>query len=246
MGAEDRSVAEPLPHDLRACYRWPMAFPKQLLADHEKVVFDIKPHWIAVVPSGLWTVVAILAAFFGYRAAGDIFDGEGNTPENIFLLVVLVAWIYFAVVPFLRWRFTMFVLTSDRLITRSGILSKHSKEIPLERINDVAFSQTVLERMVGAGDLFVESAGERGQTRISDVRKPEQMQLMIYKESEENSNRMMRGGADATPPPAASEVNTAKSENIVEQIEALGRLKHQGVLSEAEFQAKKEELLKRM
>ncbi len=220
-----------------------MAFPKQLLADHEKVVFDIKPHWIAVVPSALWTIVAIVAGIFGYRAVGDIFD-KSTTPEKVFLIIILVAWIYLALVPFLRWRFTMFVLTSDRLITRSGILSKHSKEIPLERINDVAFSQTVLERIVGAGDLFVESAGERGQTRISDVRKPEQMQLMIYKESEENSNRMMRGGGAAPPP--ASEVNTAKSETVVEQIEALGRLKQQGVLSEAEFQAKKEELLKRM
>lgn len=220
-----------------------MAFPKQLLADHEKVVFDIKPHWIAVVPSAIWTVVAIVAGIFGYRAVGDIFD-KSTTPEKVFLLIILAGWFYLAVLPFLKWRFTMFVLTSDRLITRSGILSKHSKEIPLERINDVAFSQTVLERIVGAGDLFIESAGERGQTRISDVRKPEQMQLMIYKESEENSNRMMRGGG-ATPPPA-SEVNTAKSENIIEQIEALGRLKQQGVLSEAEFQAKKEELLKRM
>lgn len=220
-----------------------MAFPKQLLADHEKVVFDIKPHWIAVVPSALWTVVAIVAGIFGYRAVGDIFD-KSTTPEKVFLLIILAGWFYLAVVPFLKWRFTMFVLTSDRLITRSGILSKHSKEIPLERINDVAFSQTVLERMVGAGDLFIESAGERGQTRISDVRKPEQMQLMIYKESEENSNRMMRGGTNAPPP--ASDVNTAKGENIVEQIEALGRLRQQGVLSEAEFQAKKEELLKRM
>lgn len=220
-----------------------MAFPKQLLADHEKVVFDIKPHWIAVVPSALWTIVAIVAGIFGYRAVGDIFD-KSPTPEKVFLLIILVGWLYLALVPFLRWRFTMFVLTSDRLITRTGILSKHSKEIPLERINDVAFSQTVLERMVGAGDLFVESAGERGQTRISDVRKPEQMQLMIYKESEENSNRMMRGGAGG--PPQASDVSPVKSESVVEQIEALGRLKQQGVLSEAEFQAKKEELLKRM
>lgn len=231
----------------RGCYRGLMAFPKQLLADHEKVVFDIKPHWIAVVPSALWTVVAIVAGIFGYRAVGDIFD-KSTTPEKVFLLIILAGWFYLAVVPFLKWRFTMFVLTSDRLITRSGILSKHSKEIPLERINDVAFSQSILERMVGAGDLFIESAGERGQTRISAVRKPERMQLMIYKESEENSNRMMRGGggAGAGAPPPASEVSTAKSENVVEQIEALGRLRQQGVLSEAEFQAKKEELLKRM
>src|ERR671915_1500639 len=84
-------------------------------------------------------------------------------------------------------------LIFDRLITRSGIIAKHSKEIPLERINDVAFTQTVLERVLGAGDLMVESAGERGQTRIENVRKPEQVQLMIYKETEANSTRLGAG-----------------------------------------------------
>jgi uncharacterized membrane protein YdbT with pleckstrin-like domain len=156
--------------------------------------------------------------------------------QNVVAVVVLIAWVGLALVPFLRWRFTMFVLTSDRLITRSGVLAKHSKEIPLERINDVAFSQSVLERALGAGDLMIESAGERGQTVISNVRKPEEMQLLIYKESEENSNRMFRGGADPARP----------GDSVVEQIEALGRLKEQGVLSAAEFEAKKKELLDRL
>jgi uncharacterized membrane protein YdbT with pleckstrin-like domain len=128
----------------------------------------------------------------------------------------------------------MFVLTSDRLITRSGIIAKHSKEIPLERINDVSFNQTVVERALGAGDLLVESAGERGQTRISNVRKPEQVQLMIYKETEANNNRMMR------PPDARREWS------VPEQIEALARLKEQGVLSDLEFEEKKRDLLNRM
>jgi uncharacterized membrane protein YdbT with pleckstrin-like domain len=211
-----------------------MPFPRQLLADHEEVVFDLKPHWVAVIPSVLWTIAGLIVLFGGYWAAEQIFEKDPGGAKAVVGAVVTIAWIFLAVVPFLRWRFTLFVLTTDRLITRSGIIAKHSKEIPLERVNDVTFSQSILERIVGAGDLLVESAGERGQTKIGNVRKPEEVQLMIYKEIEKNNERMMRPGAAAAGTP------------IPEQIQALARLKEQGVLTEAEFEAKKQELLKRL
>lgn len=208
-----------------------MPFPRKLLADHEKLVFDLRPHWIALGPPVLWTIVIGAAMFISYNLT------ESSAAENAIVIVALVLWLFLAVLPFLRWRFTNFVLTSDRLITRKGIVAKQSKEIPLERINDVAFSQSVVERIIGAGDLLIESAGERGQERISNVRSPEQVQLMIYKEAEENNIRMMRPEAGAAPKSEAS---------IPEQIEALARLKDQGVISETEFESKKQELLNRM
>lgn len=208
-------------------------FPRQLLAAHEEIRFELSPHWLALVVPTLWTLVSFVILFIGSRVANDkSWETGGN---QIFAVIAAVVFIGLAVTPFLRWKFTMFVLTSDRLITRTGMIAKHSKEIPLERINDVAFNQSVLERIVGAGDLLIESAGERGQEVISNVRQPEQVQLKIYKEAEENSNRMMRGGAPA-----------AHSPSIPEQIEALARLKEQGVLTDDEFNAKKQDLLKRL
>ena len=211
-----------------------MAFPKNLLAEHETLVFDLKPHWIAVVPSALWTLAAVLIFIVGSRLANGR-SVEGGV-QLVLGIVALLMFVSLAVIPFLRWQFTMFVLTSDRLITRQGGIAKHSKEIPLERINDVTFSQSVIERALGAGDLILESAGERGQTIISNVRKPEQVQLVIYKETEDNNLRMMR--------PEASGGPTAAS--VPEQIQALARLKDQGVLTEAEFEQKKRDLLDRM
>ncbi|MGH2756525.1 MAG: PH domain-containing protein [Actinomycetota bacterium] len=204
-----------------------MGFPKALLADHERLVLETRPHWIALVLPAFWTVVAV--------AAMILIPWDG-TAGLVTKSIVLAGWLLLAILPFLQWRFTFFVLTSDRLITRRGVIAKSSKEIPLERINDVSFNQSIFERMVGAGDLLIESAGERGQERITDVRHPEQMQLTIYKEAEENSNRMMRGGAE----PAR------QSPDIPEQIAALARLKDQGVLSETEFEAKKQDLLRRL
>lgn len=213
-----------------------MGFPRDLLADHEKVVFELRPHWVALIPSVLWTFALGAGLFLGYAAADAIFDKNPETAKSVIGGLMTLGWLMLAIIPALRWYFTYFVLTSDRLITRNGIIAKHSREIPLERINDVAFSQSVIERVLGAGDLLVESAGERGQTRIENVRKPEQVQLMIYKETEENNNRMMRPG------PAAQPAATS----IPEQIAALARLHEQGVLSAAEFESKKQELLKRI
>ena len=212
-----------------------MGFPRALMADHEKMILELRPHWIALLPSVLWTLAAGVALFLGYAAADAIVDDDPSTAKSIVGGAVTLAWLFLALLPALRWYFTLFVLTSDRLITRQGIIAKSSREIPLERINDVTFNQSVLDRVLGAGDLLVESAGERGQTLIENVRKPEQVQLMIYKETEDNNNRMMRPG---TPQNAAP--------SIPEQIEALARLKDQGVLSEMEFETKKQELLKRL
>ena len=210
-----------------------MAFPKNLLADHEKLIFDLKPHWVAMIPALLWLLVGIGLWVLGYQVADSQLD-EPGLAQNVIAITMLTLILYFSVFPFLRWQFTRFVLTTDRLITRSGVVAKHSREIPLERINDVTFTQSVVERFLGAGDLLIESAGERGQSRISNVRKPEDIQLLIYKTTEDNNNRMMR------PDPAPS------APDIPSQIEALARLKESGTISETEFETKKQELLKRL
>ena len=202
-----------------------MGFPRELLADHEEIVFDLKPHWVAVVPSVFWTLVAIVAVVVSFVFLN-------GTLALVALGVAILGWLFVAVPPFVKWQFTHFVLTTDRLITRHGVIAKNSKEIPLERINDVAFSQGILDRVLGAGDLLIESAGERGQSRISHVRNPERIQLMIYQETEKNNDRMMQPRSNNT--------------SIPDQIEALARLKEQGVISEGEFEAKKQELLKRL
>lgn len=211
-----------------------MAFPKRLLAEHERLVFDLKPHWVAMVPPALWTLALAALWYGGHRLAGSQLDDAG-TVQLVVAVVALALWVVLALVPFLRWQFTQFVLTSDRLITRRGVVAKSSKEIPLERINDVSFNQTVLERVLGAGDLLLESAGERGQNVISNVRRPEEVQLMIYKEIESNSTRIVTG-----------QHGNVERDSIPEQIEQLARLRDQGALSDAEFEAKKQELLRRL
>ena len=49
-------------------------------------------------------------------------------------------------------------------------------EIPLERVNTMHFNQSVFERITGSGDLVIESGGEDGQQRFTDIRRPDQVQ----------------------------------------------------------------------
>jgi uncharacterized membrane protein YdbT with pleckstrin-like domain len=133
-----------------------------------------------------------------------------------------------------EWRTTHFVLTTDRLIVRSGVLSKQSREIPLERINDLSYHQTLFERLVSAGDLVIESAGERGQDTFSRIPHPERVEQLIYAEIE--SNRQRTSGVHIE----------QQGPSIPNQIAELAKLRDLGVVTDAEFQAKKTELLSRM
>jgi uncharacterized membrane protein YdbT with pleckstrin-like domain len=158
----------------------------------------------------------------------------------------------------LRWATTHFVLTTERLIFRSGVVAKFGREIPLERINDVTFSQSLFERLIGAGDLLLESAGEHGQSRFANIRDPEAVQLEIYRQMEANARR--RAGfattqvhhpaaADPTPTPPSptrDPTRAARAPSPLDDLERLADLRDRGAVTEEEFQRMKRELLDRM
>jgi uncharacterized membrane protein YdbT with pleckstrin-like domain len=208
-----------------------MGFPTRLLADHEKLVLDIRPHWIALAGPVLLTIVIIFGEILAFVYLPDDWPSWTRWAAVGLGLLLFLA---FAVRGVLAWLTSHFVVTSDRLIHRSGWLAKQSMEIPLERVNDVSFHQTVFERVVGAGDLVIESGGEYGQNFFRDIRKPEQVQKTIYEMSEENQNRMMRPAGEP------------EDDSTLGQIERLAALKEKGTISEEEFETQKRRLLGRL
>jgi uncharacterized membrane protein YdbT with pleckstrin-like domain len=147
---------------------------------------------------------------------------------------------------YLRWITTNFVVTSDRLIYRHGVLSKHGIEIPLDRVNTVFFRQSVFERVVGSGDLVIESAGEMGRQAFSNVRHPSAVQNEIYRQIEANENRKFdRVGMSVAAGTATAERGSHDG-SIPDQIRELDELRKQGLVSDEEFARKKQQLLDRM
>ncbi len=202
-----------------------MPFPRRLLTEGEEIILDLRPHWIALLKPVLWTILIGSVTGLVWVMAGPRSDVL-NQVRLAIVIVALVLWTPLAMVPAARWRFTLFVLTNERVITRSGVIAKHSKEIPLETINDVTFGQRIIERMLGAGDLVIESAGESGQNRFTDIRRPEAVQLEIYRAAEARKGLGRPGGP-----------------SLADELSKLADLRDRGVLTEEEFQDRKRKLL---
>ncbi|MCB0997474.1 MAG: PH domain-containing protein [Acidimicrobiales bacterium] len=210
-----------------------MPFPTKLLNNDEEIVLDLRPHWWYLAPASAALAGTVILGVVVLVA--DVWDPV----KWLVGLLVLAALGYF-VQRYVRWAGENFVVTSERVIHRSGVIAKKGIEIPLERINTVFFNQSLFERLLGAGDLGVESAGESGRQNFSNIRKPAGVQQSIYRAMEEVQARDLRkmGEAVAGARPA--------SLSIPEQIEQLDELRRRGVLSDAEFEAKKRDLLDRM
>lgn len=174
-----------------------MGYPKRLLNPDEDVVFDLHPHWKAlVVPTLLAPLIVFVATF----AAGKIPEGS-NQGKLRFAVGVLaaIAFVWFVVAPYVRWYTTHFVLTTRRVLMREGLIARKGRDIPIFRINDVTFEHTVLERILGAGTLVVESAGERGQVTLSDIPHVEDVQRQIYSLIDADDARRRTAGPEADP-----------------------------------------------
>lgn len=197
-----------------------MAYPRKLLNEGERIVLDLHPHWrVFLAPTFLLVVglgavaiaVLVLQAdpMWGYIAA---------IPFGLALLWLVVRWI--------RWRTTHFVVTTERVISRRGVISKDSLYIPLERIDNVASAQSVIERFLGVGDIMVESAGETGRQTFTDIGKPATVERTIYDQSEREQSRDARAGL-----------------SVADELEKLDQLRRRGLITEEEFTAQRARLL---
>jgi uncharacterized membrane protein YdbT with pleckstrin-like domain len=203
-----------------------MAYPKRLLSDDESIVTEFRPHWrLLVIPVG-WLIVGVAAI-----AAVYVTDRVSGIWESVIAIVIAVALVPLVVAPFVKWWFTSYVLSTERLITRSGVIARAGIEIPLENINNVLFNQTVIERVLRAGDLLIESAGESGQSPFENIPRPDEFQSLLYRVREARAKALAgEEGAVAAPDPT-------------EQIERLARLYREGAITEEEYEDKKRRLL---
>lgn len=203
-----------------------MAFSRRSLNPDEELILDLHPHW--------WHFVApICAVVAALMVAIGLTRWSGNVDWSWFKqLLAWTRWIVvgvafaFLVVRTLQWNTTHFVVTSHRVIFRHGVIGKIGIDIPLERVNNVSIHQSVFERVVNAGDLLIESGGEDGQQRFSDISGPDEVQNVIH-----NAIRV-HGGS-----------RLGDSSSSVSQLERLEAMLQRGSITRDEFEAQKRKLL---
>jgi uncharacterized membrane protein YdbT with pleckstrin-like domain len=167
----------------------------RLLADDEELVVDTHPHWKALLLPSVAVPVVVGLASWGFFAM-TAFNGRQYARIAVVVVAVLLL-VWLSLLPWLRWRTTRFIVTSRRVVIRSGVVSRTGRDIPLTRVNDVTFTHGPLDRLLGCGTLLIESGGERGQLVVNEIPHVEAIQRQLS-ELVEKANAP-RGGQDEEP-----------------------------------------------
>lgn len=203
-----------------------MPFPRRLLNDYETVVLDLHPHWWYFGSSGASVLAAMFVTSFVRAQIGSGGFETAVSYLGLAAIVVSAAWLCVQVI---KWRTTYFVVTSHRLIYREGVVARNGVEIPLDRLNNVNFNQSIVERLLGVGDVLIESAGREGQQAFSDISQPEKVQNIIHQAIQ----NLATGNTSIV----------SGFEGVADELERLEALRDRGTLTEAEFREQKRRLL---
>jgi hypothetical protein len=125
----------------------------------EEVAVVVRPHPIVLVRPVLPGLAAIA-----------LFAGFPNRFTAIILLVVMarVSW------EVGLWWVDRYVLTTDRILSMSGLITKKVVSLPLAKITDLTYARSVGGRIFGYGSMDLESAGQRDFGRIDHLPDPDQ------------------------------------------------------------------------
>lgn len=188
-----------------------MGFPQRLLSEGEVVELHLRTHAKALIAPVVVLLVTGAAAGFGLGILPDREETWITIARWAIIIAAILVVITWSLWPFLRWLTTTFTVTNVRLMTRTGVLSRTGRNIPLRRINDAAFEQQLLDRFLRCGTLIVSAASEEGQIRLHDVPRVHSVQLRLSElvaqaQAEETA-------ADETQPESEDEYDDAHGES---------------------------------
>ncbi|MFC0041128.1 PH domain-containing protein [Actinomadura rayongensis] len=169
-----------------------MGFADRYIAEDEALVLATRRHWTEMIEEFL--LLALVWVVAGAAAWALPLDEDwGRTAGYVVLGLAVVASVWFWLVPLLRWRAEMYILTTKRIYLRKGFLTKSGHSIPLARVNDVAFRATLWQRIMRYGTLDVQSASEHGMLRLKRVPDPEGFKMRIDQAAAAEQSRYQRG-----------------------------------------------------
>lgn len=154
-----------------------MGLKDHQLAEGEHVILNLRSHWKTLIePLALATfLIFVIGAAWYFSSSYEY--GVWVTLGAVALSLVVAA--VFVAIPIWRWSTNRFVLTNRRVAQRSGLLTKVGRDIPLHRINDVALTKTLLDRILGCGNLMLSDATEKAGMELIDVPRVERVQVQI-------------------------------------------------------------------
>jgi uncharacterized membrane protein YdbT with pleckstrin-like domain len=162
--------------------------------------------------------------------------------------LVLLSWISYAlgeyrllwllIVPlvFLLWRILLrarklYIITNLRVIRQEGLIAISSLDASLDKINNVFYEQSVAGRILGYGNVGLETASEKGTIVFHIIPDPQGFKNCVLMQRERC--RPSRADERTQPDPLS----------IPKLLEELASLRDRNIITAEEFQQKKKQLL---
>ena len=221
----------------------PMAGSQIDLMPGEEMILYSNPHWWYFWKEVVGGIVLIALLFLLFKIDGGWVDTLLGWITLLVFLGVLVTTAY----AFVQWKTTKFAVTSERVAYQSGIIRRRGVSIPLNRVNNVNFQQTMIARMLNNGVVVIESAGETGDSIFENIPDPETVRTLIFqqveadeqRDSDRNAASLAKAMQEQVPPPPPTATGSAAQERL----KALDDLRTQGLVSDAEYDVKRRQIL---
>ncbi len=204
------------------------------LKKDEKILIIIRQHWvILVLPLFAWLALTIL-----------LFWWLKFTTALIFILITALYPLY----EYINWKFNLWCVTNMRVVDESGYFSRYSKESPLDKINNVEYDQSILGRLLGYGDVDIQTAAELGETTYNLIHHPKLLKDTItraqeeYKKTQITSQATQLAEAIAKSTPFAQQ-QQASQQMIGDELHKLFDLLQRGAITQEEYIAQKNKLM---
>lgn len=205
------------------------------LKKDEKILLLTRQHWIKLaLPFFAWLLLAILLLAFIKNYKVD-------------LIIILLTAIY-PMIEYINWKYNLWAVTNMRVVDESGFFTRYSKESPLDKINNVEYDQPVLGRILGYGNVDIQTAAEMGETKYTLIHHPKLLKDTIthaqeeYKKNQITSQATQLAQAIAKTTPVAA-APAQSQQMIADELHKLFELLQKGAITQEEYLAQKNKLL---
>ncbi len=225
---------------------------ESLLADGERVLLVKQRHWLTFLEAARWFLLAfgvgIIVSLLNSQVSDDGFFSFLSTGLNwIFWMLIAIGILgvgWFVLV----WRVERYVVTTRRVIEVGGVINKYAKDTSLPMITDMIVGHPWLGRIVGYGEVDLLTASEAGTTKIRFLPEADDFKKTLLDARHEYEIELGGGRAAAAPEPVAAPPAPAptSAEDVDQAVTRLADMRDRGLITQAEFDEKKRELLDRL
>lgn len=145
----------------------------------EQTIRKMSQHPIVIMKATFIAIVLSLALYLIVKSMYSWAPLHSKSIDILLIFIYLAFFIPLVLVPYVKWATTKYIITDQRIITRTGLIKISGESIPLDKINSVKFTKSFIDRLFNSGSIVIESAA-KDEAVLKHVRGAENVTNEVY------------------------------------------------------------------